>query len=45
VFDEAQRAWNQAHAEKFMVQKRGASAFDMSEPEFGTMESISPATL
>ncbi len=34
VFDEAQRAWNQAHAEKFMVQKRGASSFDMSEPEF-----------
>jgi Schlafen group 3, DNA/RNA helicase domain len=34
VFDEAQRAWNQAHAEKFMVQKRGASTFDMSEPEF-----------
>ncbi|WP_420333401.1 DUF2075 domain-containing protein [Roseibium sp.] len=34
VFDEAQRAWNQAHAERFMVQKRGASSFDMSEPEF-----------
>ncbi len=34
VFDEAQRAWTQAHAEKFMVQKRGASDFDMSEPEF-----------
>ncbi|MEZ0018227.1 DUF2075 domain-containing protein [Sinorhizobium fredii] len=34
VFDEAQRAWTQAHAEKFMVQKRGATNFDMSEPEF-----------
>lgn len=34
VFDEAQRAWNQAQAEKFMVQKRGQAAFDMSEPEF-----------
>jgi len=34
VFDEAQRAWNRASAEKFMVRKRGASSFDMSEPEF-----------
>lgn len=34
IFDEAQRAWNQAHAEKFMVQKRGAASFEMSEPEF-----------
>jgi len=34
VFDEAQRAWNQAHAEKFMIQKRGLSKFEMSEPEF-----------
>ncbi len=34
VFDEAQRAWNQGHAEKFMIQKRGASEFGMSEPEF-----------
>ena len=34
IFDEAQRAWNQAQAEKFMVQKRGAASFDMSEPEF-----------
>ncbi|TPW25843.1 DUF2075 domain-containing protein, partial [Pararhizobium mangrovi] len=34
VFDEAQRAWNRANAEKFMVQKRGATSFDMSEPEF-----------
>lgn len=34
IFDEAQRAWNQEHAERFMVQKRGASQFDMSEPEF-----------
>jgi hypothetical protein len=34
VFDEAQRAWNQVHAEKFMIQKRGMSGFAMSEPEF-----------
>jgi len=34
VFDEAQRAWNQEHAEKFMIQKRGISEFGMSEPEF-----------
>ncbi len=34
VFDEAQRAWNQGHAEKFMIQKRGVSEFGMSEPEF-----------
>lgn len=34
VFDEAQRAWNQLHAEKFMIQKRGMSEFGMSEPEF-----------
>ncbi len=36
VFDEAQRAWNQDHVERFMIQKRGASEFDMSEPEFLT---------
>jgi hypothetical protein len=34
VFDEAQRAWNQLHAEKFMMQKRGLAEFGMSEPEF-----------
>lgn len=34
VFDEAQRAWNQTQAEKFMTQKRGLSSFDMSEPAF-----------
>jgi hypothetical protein len=34
VFDEAQRAWNQSHAEKFMIQKRGVTSFEMSEPEF-----------
>lgn len=34
VFDEAQRAWNQTQAEKFMTQKRGQESFDMSEPEF-----------
>lgn len=34
VFDEAQRAWNRAHAEKFMSQKRNVADFGMSEPEF-----------
>ncbi|MFN3228766.1 MAG: DUF2075 domain-containing protein [Asticcacaulis sp.] len=34
IFDEAQRAWNKEHAERFMVQKRGALQFEMSEPEF-----------
>jgi schlafen family protein len=34
VFDEAQRAWNQAQTEKFMVQRKGAAEFEMSEPEF-----------
>lgn len=34
VFDEAQRAWNRVHAEKFMIQKRGLAKFDESEPEF-----------
>lgn len=34
VFDEAQRAWDRASAEKFMTKKRGAASFDMSEPEF-----------
>jgi hypothetical protein len=34
VFDEAQRAWNQHYTERFMVQKRGMSEFNMSEPEF-----------
>lgn len=34
IFDEAQRAWDQNHAEKFMVQKKGQKSFDMSEPEF-----------
>jgi hypothetical protein len=34
VFDEAQRAWNQQHAERFMTQKRGLRSFSMSEPEF-----------
>jgi hypothetical protein len=34
IFDEAQRAWDQSHAEKFMVQKRGLQSFSMSEPEF-----------
>ena len=34
VFDEAQRAWNRASAEKFMIQKRAQAEFAMSEPEF-----------
>lgn len=34
VFDEAQRAWNQDQATKFMQQKRGHANFDMSEPAF-----------
>jgi len=34
VFDEAQRAWNQDQAAKFMHTKRGHSNFNMSEPEF-----------
>jgi hypothetical protein len=34
IFDEAQRAWNRDMASKFMRQKRGHAAFDMSEPAF-----------
>jgi hypothetical protein len=34
IFDEAQRAWNREMASKFMQQKRGHLAFDMSEPAF-----------
>ncbi|WP_198320766.1 DUF2075 domain-containing protein [Azohydromonas aeria] len=34
VFDEAQRAWNQAQASKFMQKKRGQSDFNQSEPDF-----------
>lgn len=34
VFDEAQRAWNREMTSKFMQQKRGRPAFDMSEPAF-----------
>jgi hypothetical protein len=34
VFDEAQRAWNRSSTEKFMIQKRGETEFNMSEPEF-----------
>jgi hypothetical protein len=34
IFDEAQRAWDRHHAEKFMIQKKGQKFFDMSEPEF-----------
>lgn len=34
VFDEAQRAWNQTQAQKFMESKKGVANFDMSEPEF-----------
>ncbi len=34
IFDEAQRAWNEEQATKFMQKKRGATGFQMSEPEF-----------
>ena len=34
VFDEAQRAWDQANTSKFMQQKREKAGFDLSEPEF-----------
>lgn len=33
IFDESQRAWDQAQASRFM-QKRGINDFSMSEPEF-----------
>ncbi|MBC7520178.1 MAG: DUF2075 domain-containing protein [Sandarakinorhabdus sp.] len=34
VFDEAQRAWNQAMTADFMRKKRGQTGFDQSEPAF-----------
>lgn len=34
IFDEAQRAWDQEQASKFMRQKRGLKDFSQSEPEF-----------
>ncbi len=34
VFDEAQRAWNQAMTADFMRKKRGQAGFDQSEPAF-----------
>lgn len=34
IFDEAQRAWNLESTRKFMVNKRGQSAFEQSEPAF-----------
>jgi hypothetical protein len=34
IFDEAQRAWDRHHTQKFMIGKRGLEQFDMSEPEF-----------
>lgn len=34
VFDEAQRAWTNEQASKFMQTKRGHQDFNMSEPEF-----------
>lgn len=34
VFDEAQRAWDRAHAANFMAQKKDTPDFAMSEPEF-----------
>jgi len=34
IFDEAQRAWTEAQARKFMTTKRGIDNFNMSEPAF-----------
>lgn len=34
VFDEAQRAWTQEQASRFMKARKGVSNFDKSEPEF-----------
>ena len=34
VFDEAQRAWTQEQASKFMHNKKGIAGFNQSEPEF-----------
>lgn len=34
IFDEAQRAWNQAKTAQFMRQKKGRADFNQSEPEF-----------
>jgi Schlafen group 3, DNA/RNA helicase domain len=34
VFDEAQRAWGKEQTSRFMREKRGHSAFNMSEPQF-----------
>jgi hypothetical protein len=34
IFDEAQRAWDRSHTEKFMTSKRGQISFEHSEPEF-----------
>ena len=34
IFDEAQRAWNEAALSAFMTRKKGAPAFHQSEPEF-----------
>jgi len=34
IFDEAQRAWTQEQASKFMKRNKGILDFDKSEPEF-----------
>lgn len=34
IFDEAQRAWDEANLTDFMKRKKGISAFNQSEPEF-----------
>jgi hypothetical protein len=34
IFDEAQRAWNRAKAERWMKARKGIASFGMSEPEF-----------
>jgi hypothetical protein len=34
IFDEAQRAWNQAHTSNFMQRRKKRPGFNQSEPEF-----------
>ncbi|RMG20905.1 MAG: DUF2075 domain-containing protein [Methanobacteriota archaeon] len=34
IFDEAQRAWDLTHTQKFMKKKKGVENFEYSEPEF-----------
>jgi hypothetical protein len=34
IFDEAQRAWDEAKTSQFMKQRKGIDGFNMSEPQF-----------